>query len=177
MANPFPRVARAAYFPTMSGLLSAGSGGGYSRRAVLVGVGAAATLAACAAGGEDEVDPTTEPAAPTGDGGTTAGGGGVTADAAALVALADVPVGGAVAVTTPEGDEILVAQPSEGEVVAFSAVCTHQGCIIAPDADVLRCPCHGSQFDLRTGEVLGGPADEPLPAVAVEVRGADVVAS
>lgn len=86
-----------------------------------------------------------------------------------LVALADVPVGGAVAVTMPEGDDILVAQPEEGQVVAFSSVCTHRGCAVRPGDGELKCPCHGSVFDLATGDNVQGPAPRPLDPVPVRV--------
>ena len=71
---------------------------------------------------------------------------------------------------------VLLTQPSDGVVVAFSATCTHQGCTVRPGAGtLLDCPCHGSEFDGATGAVLKGPAAEPLPAVAVAVEGDQVV--
>lgn len=107
------------------------------------------------------------------DGGS---GGGVQATPGGpLVALADVPVGGAVAVTTAGGAKIVVAQPEAGQVVAFSAICTHQGCTVAPEGDRLNCPCHGSVFEAFTGAVVNGPADEPLPAFPVKLDGDAVV--
>lgn len=103
---------------------------------------------------------------------TAAAGG---AGGGAIVALSAVPVGGSVAAQGPDGP-IVVAQPSAGKVVAHSAVCTHQGCQVAPQGTTLACPCHGSMFDAFTGAVLQGPAQAPLPAVAVKVSGQDVVA-
>ena len=46
---------------------------------------------------------------------------------------------------------------------AFSAVCTHLGCItrFQPDRNIIACPCHGSQFNLA-GDVVAGPAPRPL---------------
>ncbi len=54
-------------------------------------------------------------------------------------------------------------------VVAFSAICTHAGCVVsgwrASDGYFL-CPCHGSIYDPRAGaRVIGGPAPRPLPAL------------
>ncbi|MEO7016598.1 MAG: Rieske (2Fe-2S) protein [Leifsonia sp.] len=86
------------------------------------------------------------------------------------VSLASIPVGGAVSAklgSTP----IVVAQPTKGTVVAFSAVCTHQGCTVAPAGREFDCPCHGSRFDASTGAVLGGPAQAPLPKLKATVSG------
>lgn len=92
-----------------------------------------------------------------------------------LVALSDVPLGGAISVTGPGGEWLIVSQPTAGAVIAFSARCTHQGCIISPAGKSLDCPCHGSSYDYETGAVLAGPAVFPLPAIAVIVADAQVV--
>ncbi|TDE89653.1 Rieske (2Fe-2S) protein [Occultella glacieicola] len=127
-----------------------------SRRQVLLASGGGVTLAGLAAcTGAPEVE---EPTA-----GET------------LVALADVPVGGSLVLTTDDGVELVVAQPTDGEVVAFSAICTHQGCSVRVREDVLYCPCHGSEFEQLTGAVVSGPADQPLPEVAVQIREGNVV--
>lgn len=60
-------------------------------------------------------------------------------------------------------------QRAPGGVVAYSAICTHQQCWVTDwlkSAQVLQCPCHQSQYDLRHGaKVVGGPAPRPLPAL------------
>jgi Rieske Fe-S protein len=62
-----------------------------------------------------------------------------------------------------------------GDFVAYSAVCTHQGCTVAYKNEQLACPCHGSVFDPASGaEVVNGPAQSPLPEIPVEVRGGEV---
>ena len=94
---------------------------------------------------------------------------------AGLVALADVPVGGAVSATGADGDPLLVSQPTKGKVMAFSAICTHQGCTVAPGDGTLNCPCHGSVYDMATGAVISGPAPDPLSEVAVTVQDGEVV--
>jgi Rieske Fe-S protein len=143
---------------------------GISRRVVsLGGIGMAAvtvSLAACSSPA-----PAAEPS--TKDEGSGDSGGG-DAGVAPIVALADVPVGGAVAVDV-DGAPYVVAQPKAGSVVAFTAICTHKGCKVAPAGAQLNCPCHGSQFDAFTGEVLHGPAETPLTALAVAVDGDNVV--
>ncbi|MGH1523033.1 ubiquinol-cytochrome c reductase iron-sulfur subunit [Leifsonia sp. L25] len=88
----------------------------------------------------------------------------------ATVALSSIPVGGAVSAqlgSTP----IVVSQPSAGTVVAFSAVCTHAGCTVAPQGSEFDCPCHGSVFDGTTGDVINGPASTPLTKLTASVSG------
>jgi Rieske Fe-S protein len=92
-----------------------------------------------------------------------------------LVALADVPVGQAKAAKAPDGSDVIVARPSESAAAAFSAICTHQGCTVAPKGADLVCPCHGSVFNALTGEVKHGPANKPLPPVPVKVENGKVV--
>ncbi|MGY4642679.1 Rieske (2Fe-2S) protein [Cellulomonas sp. URHB0016] len=89
-----------------------------------------------------------------------------------LAPLADVPDGGGLVVTDQK-----VVLTRDGETVhAFSAVCTHQGCLVRDVRDgEIHCPCHGSAFDAATGAVVRGPADEPLQAVDVDVRDGEVV--
>ncbi|WP_225753900.1 Rieske (2Fe-2S) protein [Actinotalea sp. Marseille-Q4924] len=146
-----------------------------TRRHVLTGAAGAAAgaclLAACGASGGDRP---AEGGAPEPDEGATTGGDDG-AGSGALTALADVPVGGAVLVTSSSGLKVLVAQPVEGEVVGYSSVCTHQGCTVAPAGSELACPCHGSVFDVATGEPLEGPATEPLVPFEVRVEGGDVL--
>jgi Rieske Fe-S protein len=102
------------------------------------------------------------------------------ADAPALgediAALADVPVGGSIDATI-NGEPALIAQPTAGQVVAFSAVCSHQACVVAAAGDEFDCPCHGSRFDAATGDVLNGPALEPLSSIPVAVSGDRIVAA
>ncbi len=74
------------------------------------------------------------------------------------------------------GAPIVVSQPTAGTVVAFSAICTHMGCTVAPAGARFACPCHGSMYDAATGAVLKGPAPQPLAKVAVHVDGGNVVA-
>ncbi|WP_336921129.1 QcrA and Rieske domain-containing protein [Aquipuribacter sp. SD81] len=105
------------------------------------------------------------------DGPSEGGGAGVS------VPLADVPVGEAVVVDSSAG-RFVVAQPTAGEVVAFSAACTHQGTPVVADGGLdLRCPNHGSRFDAADGAVLQGPASEPLAEVPATVEGDLVVLS
>ncbi|MCA1781281.1 MAG: Rieske (2Fe-2S) protein [Dermatophilaceae bacterium] len=84
-----------------------------------------------------------------------------------LAATADVPVGGG---TVVESAQVVLTQPAEGEFKAFSAVCPHQGCLVTDVRDgVIVCPCHGSQFDITTGDVIAGPARSGLQEKQVTV--------
>ncbi|HVA42169.1 MAG TPA: Rieske 2Fe-2S domain-containing protein [Acidimicrobiales bacterium] len=82
----------------------------------------------------------------------------------------NVPVGGAASFQDPgTGDPALVVQPSKGTFLAFDAVCPHAGCTVEYSASSrgFICPCHGSQFDGQTGDVLNGPASSGLTRIAV----------
>jgi 3-phenylpropionate/trans-cinnamate dioxygenase ferredoxin subunit len=63
-----------------------------------------------------------------------------------------------------------------GDWFAVADACTHAGCAFSEDADlvdgVIVCNCHGSEFDLRTGAVVRGPAERPVRTYPVRVRGA-----
>lgn len=132
--------------------------------AAALGVGAP-LLAACGAGGGDSGSGSAK-----GSGGSgTAGGSGT----GALIATTDVPVGSGVIL---KDQKVVVTQPTAGDFTAFSAVCTHLGCIVANiDGGTITCPCHGSQFSVTDGSVIRGPAPKPLPPVDVTVKGNEVV--
>lgn len=80
-----------------------------------------------------------------------------------------VPVGGVIAFTEPDTKKpAVLCRAGESSFVAFRAVCTHAGCTVQPGSgEVLTCPCHGSQFNAATGEVVRGPAQRPLTRIAV----------
>ncbi len=72
---------------------------------------------------------------------------------------------------------ILIRLPS-GELRAFSAACTHLGCIVQhrPDIGHIWCACHNGHFDLN-GINIQGPPPSPLEAYTVNVRGDQIVVS
>lgn len=94
------------------------------------------------------------------------------------IPAADVAVGTAVVVELG-GQRVVVAQPNEGEYVAFSARCTHEGTDVeARDGLELTCPNHGSKYDAADGAaVLQGPATSPLRALDVTLDGEQLVIS
>lgn len=127
---------------------------GVTRRGVLAGA-AAAGVGAVAAGALTAC----------GDGGE--GGGPATSAGPETVPAADVPIGGAVIV-----GQAIVSQPVAGEFQAFSAVCTHEFCLISRvQESTVECTCHGSQFSAFDGSVLRGPAQRPLEARTVSADG------
>ncbi len=84
-----------------------------------------------------------------------------------------VPVGGSATFTDPKtGDPGLVIQQPADTYRAFDAICPHAGCTVAyqPSAKIIVCPCHGSEFNAKTGAVELGPATTGLTPIKV-VRG------
>jgi Rieske Fe-S protein len=130
-----------------------------TRRAALAGIGLAgltATLTAC--GGSSG-------SAATGSGGNSPGGG-------ALGATSEVPVGGGKIFNSAQ---VVVTQPAAGEYKAFSAVCTHQQCLVDQVANgTIDCPCHGSKFSAKDGSVITGPASSPLPSKQISVSSGQI---
>jgi Rieske Fe-S protein len=165
----------------------------HSRRALLIGAGVtcAAALAGCSTydannGGLEGPPPSSSSAATSGAGAAPAAsgaagssaaasgaaGGGAPA-AAALATTAEVPEGGGKII---DGKNIVLTQPQAGTFKAFTAVCTHQGCIVNQISDgTIDCPCHGSKFSIKDGSVVNGPATSPLAAIAIKVEGTSIV--
>jgi Rieske Fe-S protein len=89
-----------------------------------------------------------------------------------LGSTGEIPVGGG---RVFDGKNVVVTQPVSGQFVAFSAVCTHQGCSVATVLDgTINCPCHGSKFNIKDGSVAGGPAPQPLSKVQITVDGTSI---
>jgi len=151
-----------------------------TRRGVLLGVGIAGiggvVLAGCStaavpydaneagvAPGEDAPTSAAAPAATA-----QAAGMGSGAPAGTLLAMVtDIPLGGGKVFLN---QKVVVTQPSKGVFRAFSAVCTHVGCICNKVANgTIDCPCHGSEFKITDGAVVTGPAPTPLPTRTITV--------
>jgi len=61
----------------------------------------------------------------------------------------------------------------EGKYYAIGNICTHMGCMLSDGVlkgEIVTCPCHGSRFNVKTGSVVGGPAQKPEPAFSVKVE-------
>ena len=77
---------------------------------------------------------------------------------------------------TLPGPGIVVARCGD-EVVAFSDRCTHTGGPLSDGALIactVQCPWHGSQFNLRTGAVVNGPAKDGIEVFDAEVRDGEI---
>lgn len=84
----------------------------------------------------------------------------------------DVPVGGG---KVYPDQKVVVTQPTQGTFKGYSAVCTHQGCLVSRvEGGTIDCPCHLSRFSVEDGSVQSGPAPRPLPEVEVTVTGGQV---
>ncbi len=68
-----------------------------------------------------------------------------------------------------QGSPVLAVHTEQG-ISAFSAVCTHLGCLVkwVPAEKIFYCPCHAGKFD-ATGKVVAGPPPEPLAPVKFEI--------
>jgi Rieske Fe-S protein len=120
-------------------------------------------------------------------GGSVAGGGAAGAGAAGpagaslaggvtgtlLGAITEIPVGGGKVFAGPK---VVVTQPVKGQFKAFSAVCTHVGCVCnAVAGGTINCPCHGAKFKISDGAVVAGPATSPLPARTIAISAGKIL--
>jgi Rieske Fe-S protein len=137
------------------------------RRNVLTGL-AAAGLAVPILAGCGSAGPGTTGSVGSGDGqaapGTPGGGG-----SGGGIKTSEIPVGGGKIFSSRM---IVVTQPTAGQFKAFSAVCTHQGCLVSKIASGhIDCSCHGSEYSIKDGSVEAGPAPRALPEKTVTVTG------
>jgi Rieske Fe-S protein len=72
----------------------------------------------------------------------------------------------------------LLVKTASGELRAYSAMCTHLGCIVQYRDDIghIWCACHNGHFDLN-GQNIEGPPPAPLETYVVNVRGDQIVVS
>ncbi|GAB3675425.1 Rieske (2Fe-2S) protein [Angustibacter aerolatus] len=148
---------------------------GSSRRAVVRGAGVVAAVGAgglaLAACGSDDASSDAGSGGASGAASGSAGSGGA---GGAIAKVADVPVGGGLIVAA---QKVVLTQPTEGEVKAFSTTCPHQGCAVTSVADgFIVCPCHNSRFAVADGAPTSdSPAKSALEAKTVTVSGGEVV--
>ncbi len=85
-----------------------------------------------------------------------------------VAALEEIPVGASKKIVLAGSALLLIRTPQE--IKAFSAICTHLGCVVDWDGrkHEIVCPCHAGVFDLE-GRVVSGPPPRPLPSYLVKV--------
>jgi Rieske Fe-S protein len=143
---------------------------------MLVGAGAvgvAALLAGCQTYGNETPAPpaaSTEPSPTAGSPGASTSA--APPPAAAVAKVSEIPVGGGKII---EDEGIVITQPTAGTIKAYSAICTHQGCVVSGVSNgKIVCSCHGSEFKIADGTVAKGPATQKLAAAKVTVNGDNI---
>jgi Rieske Fe-S protein len=111
------------------------------------------------------------------DPGTAVDSGGTSTDSShtsgeQLTQTSDIAVGGGAIFAD---QQVVVTQPTTGEFKCFTAICTHQGCLVASVSDgTINCDCHGSKYSIENGDVEEGPATFPLSEVPITVSGDEI---
>ena len=142
--------------------------------AVIAGAGiAAVTLAAC---GDNSGSAAASASAPAPEGSAPAASAGSASSGAKIAMVSEVPVGSIFAFEDPQGGPAFLLQPAAGTFLAYSGICTHNGCTVGYDeaAAEFACPCHGARFEVATGEPVQGPAQQPLAKIAVVESGGTI---
>ena len=76
-----------------------------------------------------------------------------------------------------EGKSILIANVN-GSYYAIGDICTHMGCNLSDGeliGDTVKCPCQASVFNVKTGEVVKGPARDPEPSYTLKIEGDKII--
>src|SRR5262245_61962801 len=132
-----------------------------SRRALGGLAAAGVSLPLLAACGNNDPQSASDPSSTTTGGptgGATGGSGGSRGEA--VTKTSAIQVGGG---EVFRDQQVVVTQPQAGQFKCFTAVCSHQGCLVSSVSDgVITCDCHGSQFSIEDGSVVTGPATFPL---------------
>ena len=98
------------------------------------------------------------------------------ADYVKVASTDDLPAGGLMLVDL-DGERVVLANAG-GRIYALAELCTHVARPLSEgdlDGEELVCPFHGSRFDIRSGEALTLPANEPLAVYKVKIEGSDVL--
>ena len=133
-----------------------------SRRAAIGSMAAVGTIAlAGCASAEVSTAPSPSTAAVTGE--------------VLLGLTSEVPVGGGTKFAVDKTLTVLVTQTKAGNYKAFSATCTHAGCIVSGVEDnEIACNCHGARFDPESGMPIAGPAKSALGKIVLDIRGEEI---
>jgi 3-phenylpropionate/trans-cinnamate dioxygenase ferredoxin subunit len=79
-----------------------------------------------------------------------------------------------------EGIPICLARLASGELFAVNDMCSHEDIELSDgelDGDDVECPAHGSRFNVRTGDVSGLPAEDPVATYPVTVEDGEIFVS
>jgi Rieske Fe-S protein len=107
-----------------------------------------------------------------GSGGGSGGGAGGGSGGEPLAKTSEIKVGGG---EVFNDQQVVVTQPKSGEFKCFTAVCTHQGCLVSDvSGGTINCNCHGSQYSIEDGSVVTGPATFPLSPEPITVSGEEI---
>jgi Rieske Fe-S protein len=90
-----------------------------------------------------------------------------------------IPPGGSLLFRYPtDEDPCILVRDADGELKAYSQVCTHLACAVIhkPEEDGLFCPCHHGLFAVHDGRPIAGPPTRPLPRIQLEQRGDELFA-
>jgi Rieske Fe-S protein len=89
-----------------------------------------------------------------------------------LAKTSDIEVGGG---RVFPDQQVVVTQPTAGEFKCFTAICSHQGCLVANvSGGTINCDCHGSEYSIENGDVEQGPATFPLAEIPITVSGDEI---
>jgi 3-phenylpropionate/trans-cinnamate dioxygenase ferredoxin component len=76
------------------------------------------------------------------------------------------------------GVPVCLARLASGEVFAISDLCSHEEIELSDgelDGEDVECPAHGSRFNVRTGEVSGLPAEDPVATYPVTIEDGKII--
>ena len=98
------------------------------------------------------------------------------ADYVKVASTEDVPPGDLMLVDL-DGERVVLANAG-GRIYALAELCTHVARPLSEgylDGEELVCPFHWSRFDVKSGEALNLPANEPLAVYKVRIEGSDIL--
>ncbi len=95
---------------------------------------------------------------------------------AEAVGRSRIPLLRTIGVGRSRGTRVTLANVA-GTLFAIDDTCTHRGCSLGDgklDGSTVQCACHGSRFDVTSGAVVRGPAEDPVRSYPVHVANGEV---